>query len=216
MKRLVPALVLALLPSLLLADSSTVRQSPFRLLLYAGLAGGHLGYGWNNSGWPPGPWARFSSYHIVPVGLGVQWRDFGVLLSVNPAEGYPWGFAGMYAGSPSRQAAYVQVVYGATNEWTTARPVLYAYANVEELPFRKYSQPHVGIGAKWRYYVLSPDVRVSWHRVTSPERVWPPYQYDYINAAVGLELGGLWALRLWGCNSIAREVVRRRPDPNWL
>jgi hypothetical protein len=191
-------IALLLLPWLLSAQHRIPPPSTcqFRLLFQGSLFGGHLGISRHNMTWPKSRWAKSSSWEIASLGLGVQWRDIGVLLKSEAAESHPWGFAGMYAGLAGTPPPYIQVVYGATEERTSWRPALYAYADLDKLRFRRYDEVHIGIGAKWRFYAVSPDLRVSWHRVSSPELVYPPIQNDFIGATLGLELGGLWAVRL--------------------
>ena len=165
---------------------------PVRLLVHGSIASYNIGGGFHNDIWPTNRWMGFSSYDILSLGIGAQWHGVGALLLFRTFEGFPTGQVYRKRGEP-----YLQVVYGATHRWTSPWPAVYAYASFETLRFRKYGEPDVGVGAKWRFYAVSPDVRISWHRVTQPPRVWPPIQCDYVKATIGLELGGLWAIRLY-------------------
>jgi len=188
---------LILLPWFLSAQphDPSASTGQFRLLLQGSLLGGHTGISRHDMDWPTSPWANSSWYDITTIGLGLQWRDIGILIG-SRWTGSTSGIAVMYAGDPADFDTYLQVVYGATERCSSPRPALYAYTGLDDLRFRRYDDVHVGVGAKWRFYVVSPDLRISWHRTRSPERVYPPIQYNFVEATPGLELGGLWALRL--------------------
>jgi len=192
-----------LLPCLLAAQppDKRVAESPVRLLVRFNMLGGSVGASRlvatnHRTSLHVGRTERFSSYDFGTVGFGVEWRHIGILFEAASDEGYPWGFAGAYGGWFHGPAAYLKVVYGASGRAKSLMPSLYAYSDLKSLSGREYSELHFGIGAQWRYYVVSPDLRVSWQRMNGPERVIPPYQYDMMQVSIGLELGGLWAVDL--------------------
>jgi hypothetical protein len=186
--------VVLLLLAMLVAESPG-RPAPgsrVRVLLEAGLIAGHVGMCRQDANWLPTSWSCTSYYDAALVGAGVQWHNVGVMLR--------WTLAGRH-GSPLAtyggawdRTTYLEMVYGASDRRASLRPVLYAYTSLCRV--HEYFDADVGIGARWRFYAVSPDVRVSWRRVTEPQLCLPPMQRDLLEASLGLELGGLWALSI--------------------
>ena len=157
-----------------------------RTLLYAALAGGQLGIA-HDSHWGWGP--TFAE-EFLTFGWGRAWGNNGFMVAARAVEIQPTSWSGDYMFSAGFAPVYLYAVRGVSGLAGSASPALSAFVGGAHVV--SYNMPYIkaGVGAKWRYYVISPEVHLTWCR----QWLLPSSRSDVFSLGLRLELGGWWRL----------------------
>jgi hypothetical protein len=127
---------------------------------------------------------------LLSLGWGRAERQNGIMLAARVLEvtASPW--TGDYMFSLGIAPVYVYATQGVSGRARTKTADLYGFFGGSA--FVPYNMPYlqIGFGAKWRYYVLSPEVSLRWRSqwLSGSQRT------DVISLNLGFELGGWWRL----------------------
>jgi hypothetical protein len=157
-----------------------------RTLLYGALIGGQLGIAHDSrSGWKP-----TIAEEILTFGWGRTWGNTGFMVAARAFEVAPSGYDGDYMFAGALAPVYLYAVHGVTGSAFSATPALSAFVGGAYVVL--YDMPYIkaGIGAKWRCYVVSPEVLLTWRSLWFGGST----RSDELSLALRLELGGWWRL----------------------
>jgi hypothetical protein len=157
-----------------------------RTLLYGALAGVHLGTAYI----PRAFWQPTFDIEFLTLGWGRAWGNNGFMVAARVFEVAPGGYGGDYMFAGALAPVYVYAVHGVTGSAFSAAPALSAFLGGAY--FVGYYMPYIkaGISAKWRCYVVSPEVLLTWRSLWFGGST----RSDELSLALRLELGGWWRL----------------------
>ncbi len=175
-------------------------RTPGRPLLYVSAMSAYCGYGVALQRGCYGDPTYYRMYtgpadfqlDLLTLGVGYGNRNIGFMFATKGMEVVPSGWSGDYVVAGGPLPAYVYAVSGMRSGWVNARPTFYAWFGgtfwgmLYDMPYFQ-----TGIGAKWRFYAVSPAVQVKWRRVWHERRF---AHNDFITVGLRLELGGWWPL----------------------
>jgi hypothetical protein len=156
-------------------------------LLYGALVGAQLGAAHAFSG----GWGPTGEMEFLSVGWGRAWGNNGFMVAARALEIAPSGYSGDYMFSAGFAPLYVYAVRGVSGRASSSSTALHAFVGGAFLV--PYEMPYLqaGVGAKWRYYVISPEVLLTWRSQWHAENR-PAERSDILSLCFRLELGGWW------------------------